>query len=141
MRIEIDEVESVLIQNKVESTKVAAILKDLNQVVKELKNEKDPTERQKWEYLIVLNDPEGHLAGKEIAGWVVQQVEGEDAGTALTRLVDASKEQNEKAKQKRSRINTLKEMFEGLKSKFTKSKKVRVKTKDLTRVLIIDGKF
>jgi phage gp16-like protein len=139
--VSIDEVESVLVQNKIDQTKVAAIIKDLNKVVAELKADKDPTERKKWEFVIILKDEEGVLAGKEIAGWVVQQEEGEDAGTVLTRLMDAAKAQNERAKQKRAFLTNVTELFEGLKSKFCKDKKVRVKTKELTRVIITNGKF
>ncbi len=141
MNVPIDEVESVLLQNKVDQAKVAAIIKDLNQVVAELKADKDPAEKKKWEYVIVLKDEEGVLTGKEIAGWVVQQEEGQDAGTVLSRLVDAAKAQNERAKQKRAFLTTITELFEGLKSKFCKDKKVRVKTKELTRVLVTNGKF
>ena len=32
-------------------------------------------------------------------------------------------------------------LFECLKPKFTKEKKVKIKTKDLTRVIVTDGKF
>jgi len=141
MRIEIDEVESVLLQNKIDKVTVQTIIKDLNQVVTELKNDKDPVEKKKWEHIIILNDTDGILIGKEIAGWVVQQEQDEDAGTVLSRLVDAAKAQNERAKQKRAFLTTMSELFEGLKSKFVKEKKLRIKTKELTRVIISSGKF
>jgi len=138
MKIDITEVESVLLQNKIDQPKVQAIIHDLEQVVQELKNDKDDTDlpKVKWEHIIVLNDKEGLLKGKEIAGWVVQQKEGDDAGTILSRLEDAAKEQNEAAKRKKNRIDGLVGLFESLKPKFLKGKNVRIKTKDLTRVII-----
>lgn len=141
MKIDIDEVEAVMLQNKIDSTKVQAIVKDLEKIVEELKNDKDVSPKQKWEHIIIILDETGELKNKELSGWVVNQPEGEDAGTVLSRLIDAAKAQNERAKQKRAFLTTITELFEGLKSKFCKDKKVRVKTKELTRVLTTNGKF
>lgn len=140
MKIAIDEVEGVLLQQKVDPSKVNQIVKDLEKIVEELTEERKANagERQKWEYVIVLNDKEGVLKGKEIAGWVVQQHEGEDAGTVVARLESGAKAQSEAAKRKKNALTTLVEIFEGLKAKFLKEKKVRIKTKELTRVLIVN---
>ena len=137
-KINIDEVESVMLQQKIDPAKVSQIVKDLEKIVEELTEERkaNAEERQKWEHVIILNDKEGLLKGKEIAGWVVQQHEGEDAGTIVARLESAAKFQNEASKRKKNCVTTLTEIFEGLKSKFLKEKKVRIKTKELTRVLI-----
>ena len=137
-KIAIDEVESVLLQKKIDPTKVTEILGDLEKIVEELTEERKANagERQKWEHVIVLDDKENLLKGKEIAGWVVQQHEGEDAGTIISRLQDAAKAQNETAKRKKCLLTNLREIFEGVKSKFLKEKKFRVKTKELTRVII-----
>ena len=140
MKINIDEVESVLLKKKIEQTKVAEIVKELNEIVEELKNY--PKEKQKWEYVIVLNDPDGHLKGKEIAGWCVQQQETSDAGLVLSKLSGAAKNQNESAKRKKNLITDMTELFENLKPKnLVKSKGIRIKTKELTRVIITDGKL
>jgi hypothetical protein len=138
-KITIDEVESVLLQKKVDPAKVQDIVKDLEKIVEELAEERKANagDRQKWEYVIVLNDKESVLKGKEISGWVVQQHEGEDAGTIVAKLMDAAKNQNEAAKRKKHFLSSVREIFEGLKSKFLKEKKLRIKTKELTRVLIV----
>ena len=143
MNIPIEEVEAKLLEAKIEPTKVTTIIKDLVAVAEELKEDRKSSTgpKQKWEYVIVLNDKDGLLKDKEIAGWVVQQKEGQDAGLVLSKLCDAAKNQNESAKRKKSVISDLVELFEGLKSKFTKEKGVRVKTKDLTRVIITSGKL
>jgi hypothetical protein len=138
-KIAIDEVESVLLQQKVDPAKVNQIVKDLEKIVEELTEDRkaNAEERQKWEHVIVLNDKEGLLKGKEIAGWVVQQPEGEDANLIIAKIEKAAKTQNEASKRKKNCINTLTEIFEGLKAKFLE-KKIRIKTKELTRVLIIN---
>lgn len=157
MKVAIEEVESVLLQKKIEPQKVAEIIRELEGIVEELSESTqedlvDPDglpsdsgsnvgTKQKWEHVIILHDKEGYLKNKEIAGWVVQQQENSDAGTILTRLQDAAVNQNEAAKRKKNRIVDFVGLFESLKSKFTKDKKVKIKTKDLTRVLITNGKF
>ena len=94
-----------------------------------------------YEHVIILNDKEGYLKDKEIAGWVVQQAQNADAGLILHKMKEAAKDQNEKAKRKKNAITTLEDLFDGLKSKFLKSKNIKIKTKDLTRCIITNGKF
>lgn len=140
MKININEVESVLLKKKIDQNKVTEIVKELNEIVEELKN--DPKEKQKWEYVIILQDKDGILKDKEIAGWVAQQHEDADAGVILSKLSGAAKNQNEAAKRKKNIITNMVELFENLKPKnLVKSKGVRIKTKELTRVVITDGKL
>jgi hypothetical protein len=142
-KIAIEEVEAKLLEKHFDPIKVAEVIKELEEVAEEIKADNAATAgpKQKWEYVIVLNDKEGFLTGKEIAGWVVQQEADADAGLILSKLKDAAKSQNEAAKRKKHMMTNLVELFEGLKAKFTKEKKIRIKTKELTRVLITDGKF
>lgn len=158
MKIEIQTIKSTLIQNGIDEEIVNAIIQQLeeeatNDVETEtpeddntptdddLTDNSDKLPKVKYEYVIVLNDKEGYLKDKEIAGWVVQQEENADAGLVLSKMKDAAKEQNETAKKKTSRITSMEDMFDGLKSKFLKSKNIKIKTKDLTRVVISNGKF
>jgi len=143
-KIAIEEVESLLLEKKFDPAKVTEIVRELEKVAEEIKedNKANAAPKQKWEYVIVLHDKEGFLKDKEIAGWVVQQEADADAGTVLSKLVDAAKTQNTSGKRKkRSVITNFVELFESLKAKFAKEKKLRVKTKELTRVLLPDGKF
>lgn len=159
MKINLEEVEAVLLEKKIEPNKVNEIIRALEEIAQEVATEEAteatdgdglPTDvgagdlpKIKWETVIVLHDKEGYLKDKEIAGWVVQQEENADAGLILSKLTDAAKTQNTSGKRKKSKgiISNFVELFESLKPKFTKSKKVKIKTKDLTRVIITDGKF
>ncbi len=143
MKIDIDEVEAVLLQKKIEPVKVQEIVTELGKVAEEIKegNAADKGEKEKWEHVIILNDKDGILKDKEIAGWVVQQREGDDAGAILAKLTEAAKSQNEAAKRKKNVISNYLDLFESLKSKFLKEKKVKIKTKELTRVIITDEKL
>ncbi len=143
-KISIEEVESVLLQKKIEPNKVQDIVKDLEQIVAEEKEDRianaDP--KAAWEYVVVLYDKNGTLKDTEVGAWVVQQKEGQDAGLVLSKMSDAAKNQNEAAKRKKSRISDLVSLFESLKPKFlVKEKGIRIKTKELTRVIIADNKL
>ncbi len=140
-KISIEEVEAKMLELKVDPIKVQQVVTELEKVVEELAEERkaEAGSKQKWEFVIVLNDKDGFLKGKEIAGWVVQQPTDGDANLILAKLADAAKSQNEVTKKKSNKITDLVSLFQHLKSKFTKEKNVRVKTKELTRVLITEG--
>lgn len=146
-KIEIEEVESVLLQHKVEST--PAIIEDLQKILEELQAEKEASaeEKPKYEFVVILNDPNGVLKGKkedlenDLSAYVVQQEEGENANLIFGKIGDAAKAQNETAKTKKSRLQNMRDIFEGLKSKFVKEKKLKIKTKEAVRVLVSDGKM
>ena len=142
-KIPIEEVEAKLLEKHFDPINVAVIIRELEKVAEEIKedNANSAGPKQKWEFVIILNDKEGYLKDKEIAGWVVQQESEADANSILGNLKDCAKAQNEVTKKKKNIISTLVELFEGLKPKFAKEKKLRVKTKELTRVLITDGTF
>jgi hypothetical protein len=143
MKVSLENVEAILLEKKIDPPKVKEIIKDLEQAAADEKEERQAEvgQKAKWEHVIVLHDKDGLLKDKEIAGWVVQQKDGQDAGLVLSKLADAAKNQNEAAKRKKNMITDLVSLFDGLKSKWTKEKGVRIKTKELTRVIITDGKL
>lgn len=139
MRVPLEEVESVLLQHKVEDSQ--SILNDLQKIMEELKAEKESDPKPKYEHLIVLHDPENKLTGQEFTGWVVQQEEGEDAGAVLSKITDAARTSNDNAKKKKLVIKTMVDAFKYLKPKWIKEKKVKIKTKEEVRVLINNGEL
>jgi hypothetical protein len=142
MKVSIEEVESTLLENKIVPEKVKSIIKQLEEVVEELKDDADKSPKQKWENVIIILDKTGELKDKELAGWVVNQHENADAGLVLAKLSGAAKNQNEAAKRKKNVITNMTELFENLKPKnLVKSRGVRIKTKELTRVVVTDGKL
>jgi hypothetical protein len=155
MNIEIKEVEAVLLEKHFDPVKVQEVIRELEEIAEEISAEKtkeaaealdedglpadvgaEDLPKTKWEHIIILNDKNNYLKDKEIAGWVVMQEEGADAGLILSKMADAAKDQNEKAKRKKNQLSSLEDLFDGLKSKFLKPKKIRIKTKDLTRVVV-----
>ena len=142
MKVSLENVEAILLERQVEQPKVQAILRDLQKAVEEEKAEADATKapKNKWEHIIILNDPEKKLNPDELTGWVVTQEEGEDASTILAKLTDSAKEQNESAKRKKSLLENFGDIFQSLKSKFLKNRKLKIKTKEAVRVLTVNGK-
>lgn len=160
MKIEIEKIKTTMLENGVDKDTVDAIITQLEEEAaledsqndesdekaddsadEELSDNSEDLPKVKFEHVIILNDKEGYLKDKEIAGWVVQQEENADAGLVLSKLKDAAKDQNETAKKKSNQITTLEELFDGLKAKWLKSKNIKIKTKDLTRVIITNGRF
>lgn len=141
MKVDLSEVEAKLLENRIAPNQVQTIIRQLTEVVEEIQAEKEAEAgpKQKWEHVIVLNDPDNTLAGREIAGWVVQQEADADPVLVLGKLAEAARTQNESQKRKKNYITDLTGLFEYLKPKFLKEKKVRIKTKELTRVLVTNG--
>jgi hypothetical protein len=141
MKVDLENVEAILLERKVEAVKVQEIIKDLTQAAVEEAEERKATAgpKQKWEYAIIINDPENKIK-EDWTGWVVQQRDGQDAGLILSKLSDAARDQNESSKRKKTLLKNFGELFEGLKSKFCKDKGVRIKTKYAVRVLTVNGK-
>lgn len=156
MKIELDKIETAMSENGIDEAVIAAVITQLKSEIAEEDVQPDvddatPTNddltdgaenlpKVKMEYVIILNDKEGFLKDKEIAGWVVQQEENADAGMILPHLFKASKDQNASGKRKHA-IDDMVGMFESLKPKFTKENHIKIKTKDLTRVIVSSGKF
>lgn len=140
-KVALEEVESVLLQHKVEEAN--SIIEDLRKIIDQLKAEKGDEEKPKWEYIVVIHDTTGELKDQKldekVAAYVVQQEEGEDAGTILSKLASAASVQNEQAKRKKTMLNSMRDIFDGLKPKFLKEKKVKIKTKEAVRILVTDG--
>lgn len=140
MKVDLENVEAILLERKIEPPKVQEIIRDLTKAAEEEKEERaaENGPKQKWEHVIVLNDPEGKIKD-EVTGWVVQQRDGQDAGLILSKLTDAAKVQNESSKRKKSLIKSYLDLFDALKAKFTKEKGLRIKTKEPVRVLVVNG--
>ncbi len=140
MKVELENVEAILLERKIDPPKVQAILKDLMQAAEEEKADRaNDGPKPKWEHVIVLNDPEGKIKD-DFTGWVVTQLEGQDTGLVLSKLADAAKTSNESAKRKKSLIKSYDELFHALKPKWTKEKGLKIKTKEPVRVLTVNGK-
>lgn len=141
-KISIEEVEATLLKQKIEKNVVSAVLKELAEIIQEVKEDKgDALPKEKNEFLVILSDPNDELQGKELVSWVVQMRVGDDSGQVIEKIKAAARETNEAKKRKKHMITTLGEAFEGIKRKYLKPKNILIKTKSPVRVLIADNKL
>jgi hypothetical protein len=141
MKVSLENVESILLERKIEPPKVQEILRDLKQAAEEEAADKETEDgpKPKWEHVVLLNDPDGKIKD-DFTAWVITQQEGQDTGLVVGKLQDAAKVQNEAAKRKKNVITSFSELFDSLKSKFLKEKGLKIKTKEPVRVLVVNGK-
>jgi flagellin-specific chaperone FliS len=142
-KVALEEVQGVLEDRKVPNA--TEIIRDLEKIIEELQaaKEAEKENKPKYEYVVVLHEPSGRLKSEKmeevLTAYVVQQEEGEDAGTILSKIASAASIQNEGAKRKKSMLSNIRDIFDGLKPKFLKEKKVKIKTKEAVRVILTDG--
>ena len=142
MKVNLEQIQTTLEDNKIEKAKIAAIIKDLEQAAEEEKEERAASKlpTRKWEYLVLFNGLGENINVDDLSAYVLTTEEGSDQGMAIQKLRDAAKEQNESAKRKKSVLQNFGDIFDGLKNKFLKDKGVKIKTKSPVRVMRIDSK-
>ena len=140
-KISLEEVEAKLREKNVDAQIVKTVIKELEEVVEEEKDNRDTTPKQKNEFLIVLLDPNDELKGRDFTGFVVQQKQGDDAGLVLDKIRTAAHDTNAAKKRKKNMIKTMTDAFHGIKRAFIKSKNIMIKTKIPVRVLITNDKL
>jgi len=141
MKIDINELPSVLKENGVEQEKIKSILLAAEQLAAVLKEEaaaeKAPEDKKKNEFVVAMYEHD--LKAEQPLAYVLTQKEGEDAGLILSRLSDAAREFNNTKKGKKRPILDFGEVFSSLKRKFVKmvAGGINIKTHEQVRVLVI----
>ncbi len=95
MKISIENIEEILIEQKIPNTN--EIIRKLTQAAEEEAEERRELAgpKQKFEHIVIINDPDGKINPDEHTAWVVQQKQDNDAGLILDKFVNAAKTQNE----------------------------------------------
>lgn len=133
--LKITEIEKVLRDNLVPAATIIKITNELESLIEEAKPE--PTgPKAKNQYVILLDGSDT----THQTGWITQIPEGEDVATVPFRLSSAVKDFNANTRKGRKKpIRSFVEAFESVQRKQTKAANVMVKTKELTRVIILMG--
>ncbi|MFP4070221.1 MAG: hypothetical protein ACLFVC_08600 [Opitutales bacterium] len=135
-KIDVDTLKTILHRNEPDIRKVAEIMQDVEMELKaeeeERANRPPPVKKQ---FAVLLSDPEGEFAGKDITGWVLQIPEGDSPATTPERIIRAAYEFNTTPKGRRLPVQTIGEACEVVSAKLFKEQQVWVKTK--TPVLAI----
>src|SRR6185503_21240233 len=102
-KVSIEQIETTLLEQKIEASKVQEIIRDLIKAAEEEKADRSSDgPKPKWEHIIIINDPDGKIK-EDFTGWVVTQLEGQDSGLVLSKLTDATKNQKDR---KSTRLNS-----------------------------------
>lgn len=141
-KLSIEEIQNILVQNKIEAPKIKCIITDLEKVAAELKEERENNKlpKSKWEHLVILNDLNNVLPEnikEQISAYVVQQQDGEDSVTILSKISDAAQNQNQTSKRRKTLLTNLSDAFLRLKTKFLKEKNLKIKTKEPVQILVV----
>ena len=142
MKITIEDVEAVLLEQKVDRKAINETIIKLQEIAEENKSESDPKTKTKNQFVVVVSDPDNKLQGESLPTWIVQIKADDDHSTVLDRVRSAACEYN--ANSKKGRKNPLKtfgEVFQNIKRSFLKEKNVAVKTKEPVIVLITDNQI
>ncbi len=145
MKLSLEEIQSVLNENVKDSSLIDSVIKDLEKIVEEKKEEKAESQAPKLknEFAIVILDEAGEFKDKSLTGYVVKYKQGGDAGMILSKLSEASKAFNETKKGKKTPLTSISEIFAHLKSKFIKAAGggVIIQTKEPVRIIFSNNKM
>jgi len=129
-KIDTEALKFILQRNEPDIRKVAEIMSEVEMELKSAEEEKvnrpPPLKKQ---FSILVSDPDGSLAGKEMTGWVVQTPEDDGVTVAPERIISAAYEFNTTPKGCRMPIETIGEACESISAKIFKEHKIWIKTK------------
>lgn len=143
MKVDIETIENVMVENKIPQDKITKVLQEL-QVIKEeekAENAGEKLPRQKSEFGIVIFDTDGSLQGKELTGHIYQVKQGFDHANILGTISKAVRESNANTKKKKNIIDSIGDAFASLKRKYSKAENFQPKSKEIVRVTISNNKL
>ena len=129
-KIDIDTLKFILQRNESDIHKIAAIMEEIKMELQAEEEEKanrpPPVKKQ---FVVMLSDPDGSMADKDITGWVVQIPEDDSVMTAPEKVISAAYEFNTTPKGRRMPVQTIGEACEAVSAKILKEQNVWIKTK------------
>lgn len=141
-KIDIDTLKVILQRNEQDPRKVAGILEDIAEQIREEEEEKEnrppPLKKQ---FSILVSDKDGELSEKDLVGWVVQIPEDAGVQVAPSKIVKAAYEFNATPKGRRMPVETIGEACETIPAKFFKEQNIWIKSKVPVLVVPVENKI
>ena len=129
-KIDVETIKFILQRNEPDIRKVNEIMQEVEMELKAEEEEKanrpPPIKKQ---FSILISDPEGELADKDLTGWVVQIPEDDGVTVAPERIIRAAYEFNTTPKGRRMPVETIGEACEAVSAKLFKEQNIWIKTK------------
>lgn len=121
----------------------------VNEIMQEVEMELKAQEEEKAnrpppvkkQFVIIISDPTGELADRDLIGWVVQIPEDDSAATAAERIISAAYEFNTTPKGRRLPADTIGEACEVISAKLFKEQNIWIKTKVPVLAVTIPNKI
>ena len=138
-KIEISQVAEILKKHKIDPALLREIIEELNFVTQPSADDDLKPPAPKKQFVVLLSDPEGKLARKDLTGWVVQIPEDASPHSTTDRIFKGAYDFNAS---KRGRLLPVKSIGEALESgsaKYFKEAELWVKTKLPVAVVVTDN--
>lgn len=141
-KVDLETLKFILQRNEPDIRKVSAIMQDIELEIKaeeEEKAQRPPVVKK--QNVIMLSDPDGALAEKDIVGWIVQIPEDDDIATTPHRIHSAAYDFNTTPKGRRMPVETIGEACEVVSAKLFKEHNVFVKSKTPLLIIPVSNKI
>ena len=139
-KIDINKAAEILKKNQVDPKILRQIVEEMNLVTQaEGDDEKPP--RHKYQFAIVISDPEERLPKTDFVGWVLQLPEGESVVTTQDRVFRTAYDYNTTKKGRLMPCKTVGEAMEHIPAKAFKEQGLVVKTKIPVLMLKTDNQI
>jgi len=138
-KIEVNQVAEILKKHKIDPALLREIVEELNFVTQPGGDDDIKPPAPKKQFVVLLSDPAGQLAKKDLVGWVVQIPEDASPHSTTDRIFKGAYDFNAS---KRGRLLPVKSVGEALESgsaKYFKEAELWVKTKLPVAVMITDN--
>lgn len=139
-KVEIDTVKFILRRNQIEGRTVARVMEDIEAELK-MEAEESAAPAIKKQFVVLVSDPQGHLAGVDLDAWVLQIPEEDGVHTTEERLIRGAYDFNATPKGRRMPARTVGEACEVVPPRIFKEHNVWVKTKEPVLVVRTNNKI
>lgn len=102
--------------------------------------EGDSTPKKKNQFVVVVSDPNNSIT-QNLAGWVLQIPEDEDAQAVVENIKKAAYNFNASKKGQKYPVSSIGQAIGDVSSKFFKPYYVKIKTKEPVQVVVTDNKL
>jgi hypothetical protein len=138
-KIEVSAAAEIIKKHKVEPSILREIVEEMNELTAPAADEDIKPPAAKKQFVVLLSDPAGVLAGKDLTGWVVQIPENASPYTTTDRIFKGAYDFNASKKGRLLPVKSVGEALEAASAKYFKEAELWVKTKLPVAVIVTDN--
>lgn len=138
-KIEVNQVAEILKKHKLEPSTLREIVEEMNEITAPADGDDIKPPEQKKQFVILLSDKDGRLAGKDLTGWVVAIPENASPFSTTDRIFKGAYDFNASKKGRMLPVKSVGEALESASAKYFKESELWVKTKMPVAVVVTDN--